>query len=227
MAQLSGKDRKRVLLVDDHALARQALRETLSRERDLAVCGEAEDRAGALAAIAASGPDLAIVDVGMKDSGGIRLIQDIHNLQPRMPTVVLTMLDELLYAERAIRAGASGYISKKEAPAKITQVVRQVLAGEICWGERVAAQVASKVARSLRRANSLPAKLLSKRELQVFELIGSGILSTSAVAAMLHIDVSTLETCRTRMKEKLNLRDARELLRAAIRWSVAQGAYCQ
>jgi DNA-binding NarL/FixJ family response regulator len=227
MLRLSRDDRKRVLLVDDQPLVRQALRETISREAGLAVCGEAQDRAGALAAIEASRPDLAIVDLGMKNSGGIRLIQDMHDLHPRMLTLVLSRLDELLYAERAIGAGASGYISKEEAPAKIMQAVRKVFAGEIYWGERVAAQVASKVARSGRRARSLPRNLLSQRESQVFELIGSGILSTSALAAMLHVDVSTLETCRTRIQEKMNLGDARELLRAAIRWSVAEGACCQ
>jgi DNA-binding NarL/FixJ family response regulator len=192
----------------------------------LEVCGEAEDRDGTLAAIEALGPDLAIVDLGLKNSDGIRLIQDIHDQHPRMFTLVLSMHDELLYAERAIRAGASGYISKQEAPEKIMQAVRTVLSGEIYWGEKVAAQVASKVARSVRRPNNLPGNVLSEREMQVFELIGSG-LGTSGIAAMLHIGVSTVETHRTRIREKMNLRDAGELLQAAIRWNVANGNCCQ
>jgi len=226
MAELRQKDRTRVLLVDDHPLVRQALRETLSLEGDLAVCGEAEDRQGTLAAIEASRPDLAIVDVGLKNSDGIALIKDLHDLHPQMPTLVLSMHDESLYAERAIRAGASGYISKQEAAAKIIEAVRKILAGEIYWSEKVAAQVASKVARSVRGADSPPSDLLSERELQVFELIGSGA-STSGIAAMLRIDVSTVETYRTRIKEKMDLRDAGKLLQAAIRWTVAKGACCQ
>ncbi|MGA2656132.1 MAG: response regulator transcription factor [Verrucomicrobiota bacterium] len=226
MAELRQKDRTRVLLVDDHPLVRQALRETLSLEGDLAVCGEAEDRQGTLAAIEASRPDLAIVDLGLKNSDGIALIKDIHDLHPQMFTLVLSMHDESLYAERAIRAGASGYISKQEAAAKIIEAVRKILAGEIYWSEKVAAQVASKVARSVRGADSPPSDLLSERELQVFELIGSGA-STSGIAAMLRIDVSTVETYRTRIKEKMDLRDAGKLLQAAIRWTVAKGACCQ
>ncbi|MGO8677281.1 MAG: response regulator [Limisphaerales bacterium] len=222
MSSKSQQDAKRVLLVDDHPLVRQALRETLAREPNLAVCGEAEDRDGTLAAIEACRPDLAIVDVGLKNSDGIRLIQDIQARYPRVLMLVLSMHDESLYAERAIRAGANGYISKQEPPEKIMQAIRTVLAGEIYWGEKIAAQVASKVARSSRRLNNLPPNVLSERELQVFELIGSGV-STSAIAATLHIGVSTVETHRSRIREKMNLKDAGELLQVAIRWNVASG----
>jgi DNA-binding NarL/FixJ family response regulator len=220
------KRHTRVLLVDDHPLVRQALTDLIAREADMAVCGEAEDRQGTLAAIEASRPDLAIVDVGLKNSDGIALIKDLHDLHPQMPTLVLSMHDESLYAERAIRAGASGYISKQEASTKIIEVVRKILAGEIYWSERVAARVASKAARSVRGADGSPADLLSERELEVFELIGSGA-STSGIAAMLCIDVSTVETYRARIKEKMNLGDAGKLLQAAIRWTVAKGACCQ
>jgi DNA-binding NarL/FixJ family response regulator len=213
-------------LVDDHPLVRQALREAISRERDLTVCGEAEDRDGTLRAIEASGPDLAILDLGLKNSDGMRLIQDIHDHHPKMLMLVLSMQDESLYAERAVRAGASGYISKQEAPTRIMQAVRKILAGEIYWSERVAGQVATKVARSVRATSGSPADLLSERELEVFELIGSGD-STSGTAARLHLQVCTVETYRTRIKEKMRLRDAGELLQAAIRWNVAKGACCQ
>jgi DNA-binding NarL/FixJ family response regulator len=226
MAHLSRDARKRVLLVDDHPLVRHALKAAISGECDLAVCGEAEDRDGTLAAIEASRPDLAIVDVALKNSDGIRLIRDIHDRHPRMLTLVLSMHEESLYAERAIRAGASGYISKQEAPAKIMQAVRKVLRGEIYWGDGVAAQVASKVARSVRLSSGSPMDLLSERELEVFELIGTGF-STPAVAALLRVGVSTAETYRTRIKEKMNLRDAEELLQAAIRWNVHKGACAQ
>lgn len=226
MARTNQTERTRVLLVDDHPLVRDALKETLSREPGLAVCGETEDHEGTLAAMKASEPDLAIVDLGLKNSDGLRLIQDIHEHHPRVLTLVLSMYDESLYAERAIRAGASGYISKQEPPQKILQAVRTVLAGEIYWGQRAAAQVASKFARSIRRPGDLPENLLSERELQVFELIGSGA-ATSAIAAMLKVSVSTVESYRARIREKMNLRDGEELLQAAIRWNMAKARCCQ
>ena len=226
MSLKSQQGRKRVLLVDDHPLVRHALRETLSREPDLVVCGEAEDRAGTLAAIEVSRPDLAIVDLGLKHSDGIRLIQDLHDRHPKLLTLVLSMHDESLYAERAIRAGASGYISKQEAPAKIIEAVRKIFAGKIHWSEKAAAQVASKVARSVRGAAGSPLDRLSERELQVFELIGSGA-STAGIAALLHVAVSTVETRRARIKEKMDFRDAKALLQAAIRWNVAKGNCCE
>jgi len=226
MATKSQDGRKRVLLVDDHPLIRQALRKTISREPDLAVCGEAEGRAGTLAAIKASRPDLAIIELGLKNSDGLGLITDIHDRHPKMLTLVLSMLDESLYAERSIRAGASGYISKREPPEKIMEAVRKILAGEIYWGERVVGQVASRVARSVRRASGSPLDLLSERELEVFELIGTGF-TASAVAALLHVAVSTVESYRVRIKEKMNLRNAGELLQAAIRWNVAKSNSCQ
>lgn len=225
MVRTNQKNSTRVLLVDDHPLVRQALRETLSRERDLTVCGEAEDREGALAAVEATRPDLAIVDLGLRNSDGTQLIKDMHDRYPQVLTLVLSVRDEALCAERAIRAGANGYISKQEASTKIIEAVRKVLAGEIYWSERVAAQVASKAARSARGANGLPADPLSERELQVFELIGSGV-NTSGIAALLHIDVSTVETYRNRIKEKMDLGDAEKLLQAAIRWTLAKGTCC-
>ena len=226
MPRMPQRNCRQVLLVDDHPLVRQALREAISREGDLAVCGEAEDRDGTFAAIEASRPDMAIVDLGLKNSSGMQLIEDIHDRHPQMPTLVLSMHDESLYAERSIRAGASGYISKQEPPEKIMQAVRKVLAGEIYWSERAAAQVASRVARSVRRVSGSPMDLLSERELQVFELIGSGA-SASAIASMLYIAMSTVESYRARIKEKMNLRDAQELLQAGIRWNVAKGSICE
>jgi len=162
MPSKSSNDCKRVLLVDDHPLTRQVLKETLSRE-NLAVCGEAEDRAGTLAAIEASRPDLAIMELRLKNSDGIGLLQDLHDRHPKMLTLVLSSHDESQYAERAIRAGASGYISKREPLAKILEAVRKVLAGGTYWSEKVAAQVATKATRSLRGANGSPVDLLSER----------------------------------------------------------------
>jgi DNA-binding NarL/FixJ family response regulator len=213
----------RILLVDDHPLVRQALRETLSEELDLAVCGEAEDREGALATIAACQPDLAILDLALKNSDGLELIKDIRVGYPRILMLVLSMHDESLFAQRAVHAGANGYISKQEATTRIIQAVRTVLSGEIYWTEKAAAQVASKSARPELGAMRSPSDLLSQREIQVFELIGTGA-SAPQIAAALRIDVSTVESYRARIKEKMRYGSGLELLQAAIRWNLAMTA---
>ncbi|MGA2656134.1 MAG: response regulator transcription factor [Verrucomicrobiota bacterium] len=222
----------RALLVDDHPLVRQALREIISRERDLAVCGEADDRERALAAMAACQPDLAILDLALKNSDGLELIKDIRLRYPGTLILVLSMYDGSHFAERAIRAGANGYVSKQEPPARIMQAVRKVLSGEIYWAEKVASQVASKVARPELETRSLPCDLLSERELQVFELIGTGA-SAAQIAAALHIGASTVESHRMHIRKKMHYGSAVELLQAAIRWNLttrvlgqARGARC-
>jgi len=208
-------------LVDDHPLVRQALRDTIAREPDLVVCGEAENRETALAAIASLKPALAIVDLGLKQSDGLQLIKDIRDRFPKVLTLVLSMHDEMVYAERAVRVGASGYISKRDATTRVMEAVRKVLGGEIYWSEKVAAQVASKVARPGRSVRDWPGDCLSERELEIFELIGVGT-STSQIASALHIDVSTVETYRARIKEKLHLKNADQLLQRAIQWNVTK-----
>jgi DNA-binding NarL/FixJ family response regulator len=209
----------RILLVDDHPLVRLSLREVIKRETDMVVVGEAEDREQALQLLASEKPHLAIVDLTLKSSNGMDLIKDMRDQFPKVQVLVLSMHDETLHAERAIRAGARGYITKQEAAKKIMVAIRQVLGGEIYWSERAAARVASKVARATKSdANSVDN--LADRELQVFELIGAG-QSTRQIAASLHIDVSTVETYRARIKEKLNLDDSLALLQFAIRWNIA------
>jgi DNA-binding NarL/FixJ family response regulator len=210
----------RVLLVDDHPLVRLSLREVLRREPNLVVCGEAEDREQALELVASTRPHLAVVDLTLKSSSGLDLIKDLQERFPKVQVLVLSMHDETLHAERAIRAGARGYITKQEAAKKIMVAIHQVLSGEIYWSERAAAKVASKVARGSNSAGTSPVELLADRELQVFELIGAG-QSTRQIAATLHINVSTVETYRARIKEKLNLEDSIALLQFAIRWHIA------
>jgi DNA-binding NarL/FixJ family response regulator len=210
----------RILIVDDHPLVRLSLREVIKREADLVVCGEAEDREQALALVPTVKPHLAIIDLTLKSSNGMDLIKDMRDRYPKVQILVLSMHDETLHAERAIRAGARGYITKQEATKKIMVAIRQVLNGDIYWSERAAARVASKVARASRPAGQSSVELLADRELQVFELIGAG-QSTRQIAAALHIDVSTVETYRARIKDKLNLDDSLALLQFAIRWNIA------
>jgi DNA-binding NarL/FixJ family response regulator len=213
-----GRDVARILVVDDHPLVRESLKIIIQREPDLTVCGEAEDREQALELAAAFEPNLVLVDLTLKDSHGLELIKDLGNRWPKIKILVLSMQDEALYAERVIRAGARGYITKQEPLGKILLAIRQILNGEIYWSEKAAARVASKVARSSRSGKSFSVEGLTDREVQVFELIGAG-QSTHQIAAALHINASTVETYRSRIKEKLNLKNALELLQYAIRWS--------
>ncbi len=208
----------RILLVDDHPLVRESLKVLIRREPDLAISGEAEDREQALELAAAEEPDLALVDLTLKNSHGMELIKDLGNLWPRLKILVVSMQDEALYAERVIRAGARGYISKQESLRKILLAIRRVLAGEIYWSEKAAMHVASKIARSSRPGTVASVEILTDREVQVFERIGAG-QSTKQIAAALHINVTTVATYRARIKEKLNLKNSLELLQYAIRWS--------
>ena len=213
--------RARILLVDDHPLVRERLAEVINREADLIVSGEAEDRQEAIDAILAKPPDLVIVDLTLKNSEGLELIKDIRARWPRMRMLVVSMHDESLYAERVIHAGALGYITKQEATRKILLAIRRVLTGSIYLNEKIANRIISRLTNRADSLTATPAELLADREFQVFELTGRG-LSTHDIAHRLHLAVKTVETYRGRIKEKLKLKDASELLQLAITWSRRQ-----
>jgi DNA-binding NarL/FixJ family response regulator len=210
----------RILLVDDHPLVREGLAEVLTREADLMICGEAEDRLQALQIIPAAKPQLAIIDLALKKSYGLELIKDIHAQFPKVLMLVVSMQDELLHTERVLRAGASGYIAKDEATAHVVQAVRQVLRGETYVSQRVASQMAAKISGRAPRDSVSPLANLTDRELEVFQLIGEG-LGRQQIAERLRLDVNTVETYRSRIKDKLLLKDAQELLQHAIRFNRA------
>jgi DNA-binding NarL/FixJ family response regulator len=214
--QPAGRQKTKVFIVDDHPLVRERLAEVINHERDLTVCGEAEDRHHALQGIQATKPDLAIVDLALKDSHGLDLIKDLEVHCPNVLVLVLSMHEESLYAERVIRAGARGFITKQQASQNILQAIRRVLAGEVYLSDQMAGQIVSKIA-GHPRPGGLPIDMLSDRELQVLELIGAGY-ATDQIAEQLHLDVRTIETYRARIKEKLNLPDAAGLLQTAIQW---------
>ena len=207
----------RVVLVDDHPMVRERLAELLEREPDLTVCGQADDRVPALEIIAATQPHLAIIDLTLKNSRGLDLIKDVHVRWPQLPMLVVSMHDDNLYAERAIRAGARGYIMKQEATVKMLRGVRAVLRGELFLSERMAAYLAARTVADPHAVAGLPVGRLSNRELSVFELVGHG-RSTRQVAQELGLDVRTVETYRARIKEKLLLRDGSDLLQHALAW---------
>jgi len=207
----------RIVVVDDHPMVRERLGEVINREPDLRVCGEAEDRFQALQVIGETRPDLVIVDLTLKNSSGLELIKDLRAMHPTIRILVVSMQEESLYAERALRAGAQGYITKQEATRNVLLAIRQVRAGEIYVSAATAAQIAATLVGHQRAGSEGTIASLADRELQVFELIGAGF-STREIADQLHLEVKTIETYRARIKEKLRLKDASELLRNAIAW---------
>ncbi len=208
----------RILLVDDHPVVREGLADSINREPDLKVCAVAEDRHEALQAIETARPDLAVIDLMLRSSSGLELIKDIHARWPHLLMLVVSMHDETLYAERVLRAGAKGYITKQQATRDILVAIRRVLSGGIYLNEKVASNVLARLTSQPQSASDSISDVLADRELQVFELTGLG-LNTREIAERLHIDVKTVDTYRTRIKEKLKLSSSSELLQLAIRWS--------
>ncbi|MCW1885155.1 response regulator transcription factor [Luteolibacter flavescens] len=214
------QEKTRILLVDDHPMIRERLVELIEREADFEVCGEAEDRHEALDLVAAVHPHLAIVDLTLKSSLGMELIKDLQARYPEVKVLVVSMQDEMIYAERCIHAGARGYITKQQASRHVMKAIRHVLSGGIYLSEAMTHQVLERSMRKNSSASREPLEIVSKladRELQVFELVGKG-LSTRQIADLLFLDTKTIETYRSRIKEKLGLKDGPELLQRAIAW---------
>ncbi|MBV8900796.1 MAG: response regulator transcription factor [Verrucomicrobia bacterium] len=210
---------KRILIVDDHPMIREGLRTLISREPDLSVCGEAETAAEALKATAELNPDLVLVDIGLPGRNGLELIKDLRAFHPALPILVLSMHDELLWAERVLRAGARGYVMKRETGPVMVQAIRQVLANQLCVSEKISARILESFAGH--RVESSPLGLLSDREFEVFELIGRG-KSTTEIAGDLHLSTKTVEAHRAKIKEKLELKTMPELISFAARWVETQ-----
>lgn len=209
----------RVLIVDDHPIIRQGLRELIDQEPDLEVCGEAENAIEALKAIRTLNPDVALVDISLnKDMSGFDLIKDVKYQYPNLPTLVLSMHDESIFAERVLRAGGKGYVMKEEATEKVLIAIRKVLGGGIYLSDRVTAKMLSKISSARTAQEPSGVELLSDRELEVFELIGQG-LGTQRIAERLNLSVKTVEAHRMHIREKLKLKDATELLQHAIQWT--------
>ncbi len=211
-------EKRRVFLVDDHPIVRQGLALLINSQLDLIVCGEASSYAEAIQGIEQSKPELVIADIGLDDSNGLDLVKRVAEQMPGVATLVLSMHDESLYAERAIRAGASGYIMKGDPADTILNAIRHVLDGGTHLSERVREKLLrSMVGRGKTNAGE-PTDRLSDRELEVFIRIGQGH-GTRDIADSLHISVKTVETYRTHIREKLRLEDGGELLRYAIEWA--------
>ncbi|MHC4387497.1 MAG: response regulator transcription factor [Planctomycetota bacterium] len=213
----------KILIVDDHPIVRQGLAELINHEQDLTVCAQAEDAIEALRTIKEIEPNMVIVDISLKETSGLELIKDIGAQYGNLPVLALSMHDESLYAERALRAGAKGYIMKAEATENVVTAIRKVLSGEIYVSDRMAAKMVRKLVGGRRETGASAIERLSDRELEVFSLIGQG-QGTRQIAEKLHLSVKTVETYRAHIKEKLNLADANELLQYAIQWVRSQDA---
>ena len=217
--------KRRVVLIDDHPLVRQGLAQLINLRPGLAVVGEADTAAHGLDVVRKEAPDLVIMDMSLPQSDGLELLKQIKSEFPRLPMLVISMHDERLYAERVLRAGARGYLMKKEPSEKVFQAIDNVLRGEIFVSDRVKQDMLEYSATGRRpfQEGGSPLDHLSDRELQVFQLLGNGI-PTREIAKQLHLSVKTIECYRENLKVKMNLRSGAELVQRAIQWSKSQPA---
>ena len=210
--------RARVLIVDDHPAVREALSIRISQAPDLEVCGQAEDTGDALRLVEKSKPDVAIVDISLKTGDGIDLIKRIKSRDQHVRMLVWSMYGENLYAERSLRAGANGYITKEHATDRIVEAIREVLAGKVYLSPAMTDKLLHRsVGLGGKKQNQPTIEALSDRELEVFRLIGRGV-KTAEIAVQLHLSMRTVWTYRDRIREKLDLSDGAELVRNATHW---------
>jgi DNA-binding NarL/FixJ family response regulator len=212
--------KKTVFVVDDHPLLRQGLALLINREPDLMVCGEAEEAQAAMKAIATNKPDILIVDISLNGPDGLDLLKNIRSSYPDLPVLILSMHDESIYAERALRARANGYIMKQEATEKVLIAVRRILGGDFYLSERMANKVLHQYISGASTDINSRLSSLSDRELEVFRLIGEG-RSTRQIADDLHLSIKTVETYQAHIKDKLSLHSGRELVQHAIQAKIS------
>ena len=205
-----------VLIIEDHRMFREQLAHLINKADDMEICGQADNIRDGLALIKKTQPSIAIIDITLRGSSGLELLKDLRAHRIALPTLVLSMHDESLYAERALRAGAKGYVTKHEASAAVLKAIRQILKGEIYLNPRFMSRMISKMTAGGDVASE-PIDRLADRELEVFDLIGRG-LTTREIAAQLGLGITTVDTYRTRIREKLNLENSARLRFAASRW---------
>ena len=211
-----------ILLVDDHPLFRQGLRELIDREPGWRVCGEAADAEEAVRLVGETNPDMVIIDISLGGSNGIDLIKNLNASNAELPMLVVSMHDESLYTERAIRAGAMGYVMKHEPPKTFKTAIHRVLGGEMYLSEKMGSSLVAKLMRGGDEPEETPMNRLSDRELEVFRLFGQG-KGTRQIAEELNLTIATINSFRARIKEKLRLKNSTELLLNAIHWVREQG----
>ena len=212
------KSKRRIFIVEDHPVTREGFAQLLNYQADLQVCGQADTVAKARVGIATSKPDLVIVDIALGNTNGLELIKDIKTLHPSLPVLVLSTYDEALYAERSLRAGARGYVMKQAPTSEVMEAIRRVLAGNLHLSEAARARFVHKHLHDDIPHGGSELDALTDRELEVFRRIGAGC-TTRQIAQEMHLSVSTVETYRAHIKEKLGLENAAELIRCAVEWT--------
>jgi DNA-binding NarL/FixJ family response regulator len=213
---------QRILIVDDHPLVRSGFVQLISDEPDLEVCGEASDEAQALQLVAATTPDLVIIDLSLAGGSGINLIERIKAHYTEVCMLVVSMHDESLFAERVLTAGALGYLNKQEAPSNIIRAIRRVLEGRVYLSDKLTERLLDSLTGMAKGPGQSPMQRLSNRELEVFELIGRG-MTTGKIADHLKLSTKTIETHRENIKKKLGLASGQELTRRAMHWLIERG----
>jgi DNA-binding NarL/FixJ family response regulator len=213
----------KVLLVDDHPITRQGMKALVNQQPNLEVCGEADNAAYAIELVSKLQPDLAIVDIALKTTNGIELTKNIKVQAPNLPVLIVSMHDEGLYAERALRAGAMGYLMKQEAGEKIIQAIQRLLQGEIYLSDKIKEKMLHRFVNKKGDGMVFSIDTLSDREMEVFQLIGNGY-STRQIAQKLNLSSKTIDSYREHLKLKLNLESGAELVRHAIQWARNEGS---
>ncbi len=213
--------RQQVMLVDDHPMTRAGMAQLLNKQPDLQVLCEAGDASEALSWLSKFKPDLLLTDITMPGRNGLEFIKEVLTLHKLLPILVISMHDELIYAERVLRAGARGYVMKEVGGEKLLAAIRRVLAGQIYLSERMSALLLDSLTGHRPRGSSSPIEKLSDREFEVFQMIGQG-KSTRDIATQLHLSPKTIDVHRAHIKEKLELKDATSLVRYAVRWLEAE-----
>jgi DNA-binding NarL/FixJ family response regulator len=212
--------KSRVFIVDDHPLVREGLTNLINGQDDLIVCGEAKDSAQAINGIAKARPDVALIDISLENESGLELVKQLKTQFPQVALIILSMHDEALYAERALRAGAQGYVMKHETSKSVLASIRRVLGGGVYVSERIVKRMALRLTSSRQPITSSPVERLSDRELEIFRLLGQG-RTTSQIAGDLNLSLKTVQAYCARAKEKFGVASLTELLYAAIRWDDA------
>lgn len=212
--------KSRVFVVDDHPLVREGLTNLMNGQDDLVVCGEAKNSAQAIDGIMKTRPDVALIDISLENESGLELVKQLAGQFPQVALIVLSMHDEGLYAERALRAGARGYVMKHETSSSVLASIRRVLEGGVYISERIINRMATRLTSAGEPVPESPVERLSNRELEIFRLLGQG-RTTSQIAEDLHLSLKTVQAYCARAKEKFGVNSLTELLRAAIQWDEA------
>jgi len=208
--------RKKILIVDDHPMMREGLRGVIAREPDMMVCGEAENAQQAAEAIVKHAPDLVLVDITLPGKSGLELVKDLKVMHPHLTVLALSMHDESLYAERMLRAGASGYITKQQPPEELVKAIRQVLSNQVYVSKEVSESLLRRFSGKT-QSNQSPMEILTDREFEILQLLGKGA-TAKEISGQLHLSVKTVAVHNTNIRKKLNLKNSAQLIRFAVQW---------